>query len=120
MKLASVTRTAAAETYSPARLEALRKSGQPVLVNMTASWCVTCLVNERVAIEPALPALRAQGVAYLTGDWTRADPAISTFLRRYRRDGVPLYVFFPSGWPIDKQGEVLPQILTPHLIEALK
>jgi DsbC/DsbD-like thiol-disulfide interchange protein/cytochrome c biogenesis protein CcdA len=120
IKLASVTRTAAAETYSPARLAALRKSGQPVLVNMTASWCVTCLVNERVAIEPALPALRAQGVAYLTGDWTRADPAISAFLRRYRRDGVPLYVFFPSGWPLDKQGEVLPQILTPHLIEALK
>ena len=34
-------------------------------------------------------------VAYLKGDWTRQDPAITAFLREHGRDGVPLYVFFP-------------------------
>jgi thiol:disulfide interchange protein DsbD len=107
--------TADAERFTPDRLAALRSQGQPVLVNMTAAWCVTCLVNERAAIRPALPALQAHGVAYLTGDWTRQDPGITAFLRAWGRDGVPLYVFFPANQP----GRILPQVLTPALIEAL-
>jgi thiol:disulfide interchange protein DsbD len=104
-----------AERYTPDRLAALRGQGQPVLVNMTAAWCVTCLVNERAAIAPALPKLQARGVAYLAGDWTRQDPDITAFLRQYGRDGVPLYVFFPAH----QDGRVLPQILTPGVLMAL-
>jgi thiol:disulfide interchange protein DsbD len=82
-----------------------------VFVNMTAAWCVTCLVNERVAIAtgPVQQAFTAADVAYLKGDWTRQDPAITEFLRQNGRDGVPLYVFFPGD---GGQPEVLPQILT--------
>ena len=102
---------ASAEAYSPERLAALRAAGKPVFVNMTAAWCVTCLVNERVAIstDAVRAAFAAGGVTYLKGDWTRQDPAIGAFLRQNGRDGVPLYVFFPghNGRP-----EVLPQILT--------
>ena len=70
-----------------------------MFVNMTAAWCVTCLVNERVAIAtgPVQQAFAADDVTYLKGDWTRQDPAITTFLRQNGRDGVPLYVFFPAG-----------------------
>ena len=105
-----------AETFSVAKLEALRRAGQPVLVNMSAAWCVTCLINERVAIRLARPVLAAHRVAYMTGDWTRQDDAITGFLRQYGRDGVPLYVFFPAG---AAQGRVLPQILTARLLEGL-
>jgi len=100
-----------AEAYTPARLAALRAAGRPVFVNMTAAWCVTCLVNERVAISstPVQAAFAARHVAYLKGDWTRQDPAISSFLRQYGRDGVPLYVYYP---PHDGTPVVLPQILT--------
>ena len=88
-----------AEQFSAARLAALRAEGRPVFVDMTAAWCVTCLINERVAI--ATPAVRqafaAHGVAYLMGDWTRQDPAITAFLHSQGRDGVPLYVYFPPG-----------------------
>jgi thiol:disulfide interchange protein DsbD len=89
----------------------LRAEGKPVFVNMTAAWCVTCLVNERVAIrsDTVQQAFAAHGVAYLKGDWTRQDPAITAFLRQNGRDGVPLYVFFPGG---GGQPETLPQILT--------
>jgi DsbC/DsbD-like thiol-disulfide interchange protein/cytochrome c biogenesis protein CcdA len=101
---------AGAEAFTPARLAALRAEGRPVFVNMTAAWCVTCLVNERVALGTA--AVRRtfadHHVAYLRGDWTRQDPAITDYLRENGREGVPLYVYYPPRG----QPEVLPQILT--------
>ncbi|WP_371734241.1 protein-disulfide reductase DsbD family protein, partial [Acidisphaera sp. S103] len=100
-----------AEAFTPQRLADLRSAGKPVFVNMTAAWCVTCLVNERVAIgtDQVRKAFAADDVTYLKGDWTRQDPAITAFLRQNGRDGVPLYVFFPAD---GGQPEVLPQILT--------
>jgi len=52
-------------------------------VNLTAAWCITCKVNERVALaaEPVRQAFAARGIATLTGDWTRGDPAITAVLR---------------------------------------
>jgi thiol:disulfide interchange protein DsbD len=102
------------EPFSAARLASLRAAHRPVLVDMSAAWCVTCLVNERVALSaPAVrDAFAAHQVAYLKGDWTRQDAAITAFLKQYERSGVPLYVFYPArGEP-----EVLPQILTPGLV----
>ena len=98
------------ERFTPARLDALRAEGRPVFVNMTAAWCVSCLVNERIALAPApvRQAFAAHHVAYLKGDWTRPDPTITAFLREHASDGVPLYVLYPPhGAPT-----VLPQILT--------
>ena len=82
---------------------------------MTAAWCVTCLVNERVALGSTniRKTFNAKGVIYLKGDWTRQDPAITAFLRDHGRDGVPLYVFFPAKGGAPK---VLPQILTEGLV----
>ena len=100
-----------AEAFSAARLAALQAEGRPVFVDMTAAWCVTCIVNERVALAPASvrQAFKAKRVAYLVGDWTRQDPDITAFLQGHGRDGVPLYVFYPgNGGP----PTVLPQILT--------
>ena len=106
---------AGTEAYSATRLAALRAEGRPVFVNMTAAWCVTCLVNERVAISstPVRDAFAAHHVAYLKGDWTRQDGAITAFLREHGRDGVPLYVYFPPG---EGSPEVLPQILTEQTV----
>lgn len=97
--------------YTPARLAALRAEGRPVFVNMTAAWCVTCLVNERVALssDRVKDAFAKRNVAYLKGDWTRADPEISRFLKQHGRDGVPLYILYP---PHGEKPVVLPQILT--------
>jgi thiol:disulfide interchange protein DsbD len=110
--------TSAAENpaaYSASRLADLRAEGRPVFVNMTAAWCVTCLVNERVALssEAVKEAFEKQNVAYLKGDWTQADPAISQFLREHGREGVPLYVLYP---PHGEAPVVLPQILTANAV----
>ncbi len=101
---------AGAEAFSPARLAALRAAHRPVLVDMSAAWCITCLVNERVALSPApvRAAFARNHVAYLVGDWTRQDADITAFLHQFGRTGVPLYVFYPA----DGEPVVLPQILT--------
>jgi DsbC/DsbD-like thiol-disulfide interchange protein/cytochrome c biogenesis protein CcdA len=103
-----------AEPFSASRLAALRAEGQPVFVNMTAAWCVTCLVNERVAIssDAVRHAFADHHVTYMKGDWTRQDPQITDYLRENGRDGVPLYVYYPSRG----QPAVLPQILTENAL----
>lgn len=106
-----------AEPFSAVRLAALRAAGRPVFVDMTAGWCVTCLVNERVAIDTSAVrrAFAVRHVAYLRGDWTRQDPEITDYLHENGRDGVPLYVYYP---PHDGKPAVLPQILTANTLLA--
>jgi thiol:disulfide interchange protein len=98
------------QAFSPERLAALKAEGEPVFVNLTAAWCVTCLVNERVVLDGAAvrEAFAAHGIAALKGDWTRQDPAITSLLQEFGRSGVPLYLLY------DRQGraQILPQILT--------
>jgi thiol:disulfide interchange protein DsbD len=111
----TLTAAPAAESWSRERVSALQQDDRAVLVNFTAAWCITCKVNEQVALntDAVRQALNERGVAYLKGDWTRRDPAITRELRRYGRSGVPLYLLYPAG-----QGspEVLPQLLTEGLV----
>ena len=103
------------DSFTPTRLAALRAEGRPVFLNFTAAWCVTCLVNERVALSPRAvkDAFAAGNVALLTGDWTRQNADIKAFLAAQGRDGVPLYLYYPPG---GKPSVVLPQILTPQIV----
>lgn len=105
------------EPFSEAKLADLVQAGTPTFVYFTADWCVTCKLNERVALERAevADAFKQAGVSVLVGDWTRRDDAITAVLRRHGRDGVPLYLYFPRGATSDKP-VVLPQILTPSLL----
>src|SRR6266851_9066333 len=66
------------EPFTAERLAALRAQGTPVFVNFTAAWCITCLVNERVALHsPAVAdAFARRGVVYLKADWTSKSPEI--------------------------------------------
>ncbi len=112
----AVNANARYEAYTPARLEELRGQNRPVFVNLTAAWCITCLVNERVALERAnvISAFEAANIAYLKGDWTHRDPAITQMLASFGRNGVPLYVFYPAS--AKAEPVVLPQILTPEIV----
>lgn len=105
--------------YSPQALAAARAAGRPVFVNMTAAWCITCLVNERVALDTiaVARAFAEHDVLYLKGDWTNRDPTITAYLADFGRSGVPIYVLYPGrGEPI-----VLPQILTQSaVLQALE
>jgi thiol:disulfide interchange protein DsbD len=103
------------ETYSPERLAALRADGRPVLVNYTAAWCVSCQVNERVALSTAgvAEALKRHNAVYLKADWTNRDTAIAAELARFGRAGVPLYLVYgkDGGEPA-----ILPALLTEGMV----
>ena len=101
------------EAYSTARLDELRQQNKPVFINMTADWCITCKVNEKVALRGAFEeALEKNGVTYLKGDWTARNAEITELLQGFGRAGVPLYAVYPTeGEPI-----LLPQILTPDML----
>jgi thiol:disulfide interchange protein DsbD len=103
------------EPYSPARLVELRAAGRSVFVNYTAAWCVSCQVNDKVAISThAVEAAFARHkVAYLKADWTKRDAVIAAELASHGRAGVPLYlVYGKSGG----DGVILPSILTPDIV----
>jgi thiol:disulfide interchange protein DsbD len=97
--------------YSAERLAALRAEGRPVFVNFTADWCVTCKVNERMALSSGevSRAFERTGVVYLKGDWTSRDPVIAEALAEHGRAGVPLYLLYAPG---AAQPRILPQLLT--------
>ncbi len=90
-----------------------------MLVNFTAAWCITCLVNERVAFstDAVKQAFATSGVAYLKADWTNRNPEITAALHDLGRDGVPAYALYPKGTGAP---QLLPQVLTPAMVvEAL-
>jgi thiol:disulfide interchange protein DsbD len=98
------------EPFSRARLDRLVAERRPAFVNLTAAWCITCLVNERTALDSdaVRRAFGERRLVALKGDWTRQDPDITAFLQKFGRSGVPLYLLYDrTGTPT-----VLPQILT--------
>lgn len=114
---ASAPRDELHQPFSPQRLAELRAAGSPVFVDFTADWCLTCKVNEKVAIETETvqAAFREAGVVTLTADWTRGDPEITRFLAQHGRNSIPFYLFYEPG----EDGQELPQILTPALLEEI-
>jgi len=114
---ADAASTLAYEPYTAARLEALRAEGRPVFINATAAWCITCLVNDRVALSGE--ALKSQfaehKVASLKADWTNGNAEITALLAAQQRSGVPLYLYYAPG---AQKPVVLPQLLTESIVLA--
>jgi thiol:disulfide interchange protein DsbD len=104
------------EPYSEARVNELRAAGRPVFVDFGAAWCLTCQVNERVALSAAtvLAKFREKNVATLKADWTSRDPAITEALAKLGRSGVPTYVLYSKD--SSAPPGLLPEVLTPTLV----
>jgi thiol:disulfide interchange protein DsbD len=109
------------EKFSPTALAAALESDHPVFVEMTAAWCITCKVNHATSIniESTKQLFAEQNVKFLIGDWTNQDSDITSYLKQFGRNGVPIYVFY--GAPDGQSGQrpepvVLPQILTPGIV----
>ena len=97
------------QAWEPGRVEQIVASGQPVFVDFTAAWCVTCQYNKKTTLANAdvLADLDAKKVALLRADWTRRDPAITAALANLGRNGVPVYVFYAPGKPPVVMSEIL-------------
>jgi thiol:disulfide interchange protein/DsbC/DsbD-like thiol-disulfide interchange protein len=97
------------QAWEPGRVDQILASGQPVFVDFTAAWCVTCKYNERTTLanDDVQAKLSAKKVALLRADWTRRDPAITAALAQLGRNGVPVYVFYSNNHPPVVLTEVL-------------
>jgi thiol:disulfide interchange protein DsbD len=107
------------QPYDAEQVAALTAAGRPLLVNFTASWCLTCLVNERNAFaDSAVQAIfRNKNVTLMKGDWTNRDPHITQALAGFGRAGVPLYVVY-NGRPGSTEPVILPQLLTAAIVQS--
>jgi len=104
--------------WQPWSAEAVSRSlaaGQPVFVDFTASWCLSCQVNERVALRtPEVEqAFQSRNVVLMKADWTRHDEAITQALTALGRSGVPAYALYTPG---QSQPQMLPEVLTPGIV----
>lgn len=86
--------------FSEAVLDDARAKKQPVFIDFTASWCITCKFNEFRLIETRETAelIKRLNILPVKADWTAGDESITNALRRYGAEGVPLYVVLsPHG-----------------------
>lgn len=106
---------AAAVAWSPQNVEAIKGQGKPILVNFTASWCITCQVNDRTSLstQAVKKAMAQTSTIYMVADSTRYNPDVEQALSDFGQGGLPLYVVYPAdgGKPV-----VLPQVLTPRIV----
>lgn len=103
-----------AQPWSEIALDNAVRQRRPVFLYFTADWCLTCKVNEADAIDTpdVRDAFRKNDVVIMAGDWTNGDPAITRFLERNGRAGVPFYQWYAPGRP----PEELPQLLTSTML----
>jgi thiol:disulfide interchange protein DsbD len=107
-------------TWSEEAQSRYQADGQPVFVDFTAKWCLSCQVNERVALEQpdVMKAFADAHVALLKADWTQQDENIARALASFGRNGVPAYALYVPG---EASPRLLPEVLTPGIVTgALK
>jgi thiol:disulfide interchange protein len=102
--------------YTQANFDAARASGQPVFIDFTAAWCLSCQVNEKAVLQTAEieSTLITGHVQLLKADWTQYDPTITRELAAVGRSGVPTYVIYPPGKASNP--DVLPEFLTKDVV----
>jgi suppressor for copper-sensitivity B len=97
--------------FDQAAIAGLVGSGKVVFVDVTADWCLSCKVNERLVLDAAdvRSRLRAPGVVAMRADWTQPSASIAAYLRRFGRYGIPFNAVYGPGAP---QGMPLSEFLT--------
>jgi thiol:disulfide interchange protein DsbD len=102
------------QPYDEAALAQRIAQGQPVFVDFTAAWCVSCQVNKRLVLhtDATMGAFEQANVALMRADWTRRDEKITRALARLGRNGVPVYVLIAPG----REPVLLPEILTERIV----
>jgi thiol:disulfide interchange protein DsbD len=108
-------RSAVWQPWSADAVQHALAAGQPVFVDFTAGWCLSCQVNERVALaQPQVQqAFTAANIALFRADWTREDDSITRALAALGRSGVPVYALYTPG---QAAPQLLPQVLTPGIV----
>lgn len=104
------------QAWSPEKVAELRAAGQPVYIDFTAKWCLTCQVNKRVYKDAGLQKLIAEKkVVLLKADWTNEDPRITEALSALGKAAVPVNVLYLPG---QDAPVILPELLSVDNVSA--
>lgn len=106
------------QTFAPDRIPELTAEGRTILVDITADWCLTCKINDKLVFDKAEIAQQIikSDIYLMRGDWTRPDPVITHFLTRYGRYGIPFNILYkPDGSHVILPELLQPSDLLPHL-----
>ena len=98
------------------KLDTILANNQSAFVDVTAAWCLSCKVNEELVLNTneIQTFFSKNKIEYIVLDWTNEDPLISNYLSSFKREGVPLYVYYNNG-----KKKILPQVLTKKMIKNL-
>ena len=112
---AGTASTAEWQSYNARKVAELVDKGEPVFINFTAKWCITCLANEKLALDTSRFAelVQKHHIHLFKADWTNKDRHIAEALERYGRNSIPLYVYYDSE---NEDYVILPQLLTPGIL----
>jgi thiol:disulfide interchange protein len=85
--------------FDRTRAESLAAAGQLVFVDVTADWCFTCKVNERLILNTpeVATAFANRHVLPMRADWTNRNDEITRFLADHGRYGIPFYLLYRPG-----------------------
>ena len=103
------------EKWTPQAVASQRGHGKAIFVDFTASWCITCQVNEKTSLstQAVKDALTKTGTVYMVADSTKFNPDVDDAMSEFGQGGLPMYLVYPAdGGP----PKVLPQVLTPSIV----
>ena len=102
---------AAPVDWSPQKVSELQAQHKPILVNFSASWCITCQVNDKAVLstDDIKKAFAKTGTVYMIADSTNYNADIQTAMAGFGRSGLPLYVVYSAD---GRPPVILPQVLT--------
>ena len=94
--------------------ERLAAEGHLVFVDVTADWCFTCKVNERLVLETpeVAEALERHEVISMKADWTTRSDTITQYLADHGRYGIPFYLLYRPG----REPHVFSELLTKEAV----
>jgi thiol:disulfide interchange protein DsbD len=85
--------------WTPEAVAEARAAGKPVLVDFTATWCVTCNAIVKPALETSavVDKLKELDATALLGDYTRTPQKMTDEIAKYGGAGVPLVLVYPKN-----------------------
>lgn len=104
------------QEYDEAEIQNLRNDGESVLIDFTAKWCLTCLLNEKLVLssDEFENLVKEKNIYLFKADWTNESAEITQALAQYGRNSIPLYVYYDGE---SEEAKILPQLLTISIVK---